>query len=133
MGQGLRIGDVIDSNDVLHGLVYKDGSVSADKYIVYEGEADNVIDLTAFPVDPNYRVKEWIGTDDDTITDVVNNNWSNGAYKNKNALDKDRDFLNKGDVFSNEMIDSYLALKWEEVNNFDNTPHPVEFLMYYSS
>ena len=49
------------------------------------------------------------------------------------ALDSDRDFLTKGDVFTNDMIEGYIDLKWEEVYNFEHTPHPVEFKMYYSS
>ncbi|CCQ73726.1 type I glutamate--ammonia ligase [Magnetospira sp. QH-2] len=49
------------------------------------------------------------------------------------ALDADREFLMKGDVFNSDMIDGYLELKWEEVYNFEHTPHPVEFQMYYSS
>jgi len=49
------------------------------------------------------------------------------------ALDADRDFLKRGDVFSDDLIDGYIALKWEEVYNFEHTPHPVEFQMYYSS
>jgi len=48
-------------------------------------------------------------------------------------LDADRAFLKKGDVFSDDQIDSYLELKWEEVYNFEHTPHPVEYAMYYSS
>ena len=48
------------------------------------------------------------------------------------ALDADRDFLKKGDVFSDDLIDGYLALKREEVATLDRTPHPVEFHMYYS-
>ena len=48
------------------------------------------------------------------------------------SLDADRDFLKKGDVFDDDMIDGYLDLKWEEVYNFEHTPHPVEFKMYYS-
>jgi glutamine synthetase len=49
-----------------------------------------------------------------------------------NELDKDREFLLMGDVFSNEMIDDYLVLKREEVERLNITTHPVEFLMYYS-
>ena len=49
------------------------------------------------------------------------------------SLDADRDFLKKGDVFSDDQIDAYMDLKWEEVYNFEHTPHPVEFQMYYSS
>lgn len=48
------------------------------------------------------------------------------------SLDADRDFLKKGDVFSDDLIDGYLELKWEEVFAFEHTPHPIEFSMYYS-
>src|SRR6476620_3738090 len=47
-------------------------------------------------------------------------------------LDKDRAFLKAGDVFTDDMIDSYIELKMEEIIRFDQTPHPVEFEMYYS-
>ena len=48
------------------------------------------------------------------------------------ALDADREFLTKGDVFPDDLIDGYIALKWEEIYRFEHTPHPVEFQMYYS-
>jgi len=47
-------------------------------------------------------------------------------------LDKDRDFLTAGGVFSNDMIDAYIELKMEEVTRLMMTTHPVEFDMYYS-
>jgi glutamine synthetase len=47
-------------------------------------------------------------------------------------LDKDRAFLTKGGVFSDAMIDAYIALKLEEVTRFRMTTHPIEFDMYYS-
>lgn len=49
------------------------------------------------------------------------------------ALDADREFLKKGDVFSDDQIDAYIELKREEIQRLDMTPHPVEFEMYYSS
>ena len=48
------------------------------------------------------------------------------------ALDKDREFLTRGGVFSNDWIDAYLALKMDEVNKVRMTTHPVEFDLYYS-
>ncbi|HLL27524.1 MAG TPA: type I glutamate--ammonia ligase [Xanthobacteraceae bacterium] len=48
-------------------------------------------------------------------------------------LDKDRDFLKKGDVFNDDFIESYMDLKMQEIIRFEHTPHPVEFEMYYSS
>ena len=47
------------------------------------------------------------------------------------ALDADRDFLKKGGVFSDDQIDAYMELKWEEIYRFEHAPHPVEFEMYY--
>lgn len=48
------------------------------------------------------------------------------------ALDADREFLTRGNVFSNDMIDAYIKLKTEEVDRVRMTPHPVEFDLYYS-
>lgn len=48
------------------------------------------------------------------------------------ALDKDREFLLAGGVFSNDMIDAYIELKTQEVTRFRMTTHPIEYDMYYS-
>jgi glutamine synthetase len=48
------------------------------------------------------------------------------------ALDKDREFLTKGGVFTNDVIDGYIKLKMEEVTRLRMSTHPVEFDMYYS-
>ncbi len=47
-------------------------------------------------------------------------------------LDKDREYLKKGGVFNDDLIDSYIELKMEEVYAFEHTPHPIEYQMYYS-
>jgi glutamine synthetase len=47
-------------------------------------------------------------------------------------LRADHAFLTKGDVFSKDFIESYIDLKYEEIHNFEHTPHPIEFQMYYS-
>ncbi len=48
------------------------------------------------------------------------------------CLAADHDFLLAGDVFTKDQIDGYIALKMEEVQLYEHTPHPVEFGMYYS-
>ena len=48
------------------------------------------------------------------------------------ALDKDREFLTKGGVFTNDLIDAYIELKMQDVTRFRMTTHPIEFAMYYS-
>ena len=48
------------------------------------------------------------------------------------ALRDDHEFLLKGDVFTKEMLEAYIALKQEEVQRVNITVHPVEFDLYYS-
>jgi glutamine synthetase len=47
-------------------------------------------------------------------------------------LDKDRDYLTAGGVFTDDLIDAYITLKMEEVTALRMTTHPLEFDMYYS-
>ena len=47
-------------------------------------------------------------------------------------LDRDRKFLTQGEVFTDDQIDAYIALKFEEIYKLEHTPHPIEFDMYYS-
>jgi len=49
-----------------------------------------------------------------------------------NELDQNRDFLIKGGVFTNDLIDAYITLKMQDVTRMRMTTHPVEFDMYYS-
>lgn len=48
------------------------------------------------------------------------------------ALDKDRAFLKVGGVFTDDVIDSYIALKYQEVQALRMATHPIEFALYYS-
>nr|WP_270049278.1 type I glutamate--ammonia ligase [Ignatzschineria rhizosphaerae] len=48
------------------------------------------------------------------------------------ALDKDRAFLLKGGVFNDSVIDAYIKLKQNEINQVAETPHPMEYKLYYS-
>ena len=47
-------------------------------------------------------------------------------------LDRDREFLIQGDVFTNDLIDAYIDLKMKEVSTIRKSTHPIEFDMYYS-
>jgi glutamine synthetase len=48
------------------------------------------------------------------------------------SLVADHEFLLKGGVFTQDQIDAYIELKWEEVYRWEMQPSPVEFDMYYS-
>ncbi|HKS94433.1 MAG TPA: type I glutamate--ammonia ligase, partial [Gammaproteobacteria bacterium] len=47
-------------------------------------------------------------------------------------LDNDREFLKRGGVFTDDVIDAYLTLKMQDVTRLRMSTHPVEFDMYYS-
>ena len=47
-------------------------------------------------------------------------------------LDRDRDFLKAGGVFTDDLIQGYIDLKMEEVTQMRMTTHPVEFDLYFS-
>ena len=48
------------------------------------------------------------------------------------ALENDYEFLLKGDVFSQRLIDRWIEYKRErEIQPLRLRPHPLEFAMYY--
>ena len=48
------------------------------------------------------------------------------------ALEDDHEFLLKGDVFTHDLIETYIAYKREvEVEGLRLRPHPYEFFLYY--
>jgi glutamine synthetase len=49
------------------------------------------------------------------------------------ALAGDRAFLIADDVFSDDLIDAYIALKRAEIEALEHVPHPVEYQLYYST
>ncbi len=57
---------------------------------------------------------------------------AHGLEEALEALNSDRAFLTAGGVFTDDMIDSYIELKMQEVKRLNMTTHPVEFEMYYS-
>ncbi|CDY73238.1 Glutamine synthetase type I [Caballeronia glathei] len=48
------------------------------------------------------------------------------------ALDADREFLTRGGVFTDSMLDAYIELKTGELQRYRQSVHPIEFEMYYS-
>jgi glutamine synthetase len=49
------------------------------------------------------------------------------------ALESDRGFLLRGDVFSNELIETWIAWKRDEADVVRLRPHPAEFTLYYDA
>lgn len=50
------------------------------------------------------------------------------------ALEEDHDFLTKGDVFTDDLIETWIGYKREnELDEISLRPHPYEFSLYYDS
>ena len=47
------------------------------------------------------------------------------------ALEADHDYLTKGGVFPQRLIDIWVARKREELRKMEQIPNPAEFKMYY--
>jgi glutamine synthetase len=49
------------------------------------------------------------------------------------ALEQDHAFLRKGEVFSKDLIESWIAYKRTEVDAIRLRPHPWEFALYFDA
>lgn len=47
------------------------------------------------------------------------------------SLERDHGYLSKGEVFTEEQIQAWIALKQREVRAFYDKPHPYEYILYY--
>ncbi|CAL1329183.1 glutamate--ammonia ligase [Candidatus Providencia siddallii] len=57
---------------------------------------------------------------------------SSSLEESLEQLDNNREFLNRGGVFTNDAIDSYIKLLYIDIERVRVMPHPLEFEMYYS-
>ena len=49
------------------------------------------------------------------------------------ALSADNKYLTEGGVFTDDFINNWIDLKYEEVQQLRQRPHPHEFFMYYDA
>ena len=54
----------------------------------------------------------------------------NGALE---ALKADNKYLTEGGVFNDDFINNWIDIKYEEVQQLRQRPHPHEFVMYYDA
>jgi len=47
------------------------------------------------------------------------------------SLEKDQEFLKRGDVFPKELIDQWIKIKTEEAMDVNTRPHPCEYKKYF--
>ena len=125
MGIFTRVRDIISSN--LNTMLEKaEDPEKLVKLMIREME-DTLVEIKASCAGA-MATKKKIERDSDGINERAEA-W---GVKAQMALDKDREFLVIGGVFSHDMIDSYISLKRDDIKKFNMTTHPIEFEMYYS-
>jgi len=55
------------------------------------------------------------------------------SYSDIEALKNDNKYLIEGGVFTEDFINNWIELKYEEVQQLRQRPHPHEFTMYYDA
>jgi glutamine synthetase len=48
------------------------------------------------------------------------------------ALAADNDFLRRGGIFTDELLDQWTRIKLDEINSIGTMPHPFEYKMYFN-
>ncbi|HQJ46891.1 MAG TPA: type I glutamate--ammonia ligase, partial [Ignavibacteriaceae bacterium] len=48
------------------------------------------------------------------------------------ALAVDNNFLKRGGIFTDELLDQWVKIKNEEIHSINTMPHPFEFKMYFN-
>lgn len=48
------------------------------------------------------------------------------------ALEADNDFLKRGNIFTDELLQQWIKLKNEEIHSIGTMPHPFEYKMYFN-
>ena len=54
-----------------------------------------------------------------------------GLMRELQALEADHEYLEAGDVFSSDLIDTWVRIKREDLAELQQRPHPYEFDLYY--
>ena len=104
---------------------------SCNPYLAFSALLMAVIDGIQNKIDPGEALdKDIYDLSPDELTNVPT---TPGSLREAlGALEKDHDFLLRGDVFTPDVIDTWIWYKMEnEVKALDLRPHPYEFSLYY--
>lgn len=113
-------------------LEFRSGDALANPYLAFSAMMMAGIDGIKNQIDPGE------GVDDDLFELSAEKLASistvpaslNGALE---ALNADNHYLREGGVFSEDFINNWIDMKYEEVQQLRQRPHPHEFVMYYDA
>lgn len=112
---------------------YRPSDATANPYLALNAILLAGMDGVINKIDP---VKEGYGPFDKNIQDDSEGQGINFLPRNLaeaiDALEIDNDFLHRGNIFSDELLDQWVKVKRAEVKALGTMPHPYEYEMYFT-
>jgi glutamine synthetase len=120
-------------NPEMTRIEYRPPDSTANPYLCLAAMLMAGIDGIVNKIDP---VKESYGPHDGSILDYSLKDTINYLPRNLeeslDALALDNEFLKRGGVFTDEVIQRWEELKTQEINSINTMPHPFEYKMYFN-
>lgn len=136
-GQGnrasaIRIPKYISNPDEVR-FEYRPPDATANPYLCLSAMLLAGIDGVVNKIDP---VKEGFGPYDKNFLDEETRHKIHMLPRNLSealdALEVDHEFLRRGNIFTDELLDQWVKIKTEEIQAIGTMPHPFEYKMYFN-
>ncbi len=136
-GQGnrasaIRIPKYVSNPDEVR-FEYRPPDATANPYLCMSAMLLAGIDGVVNKIDP---VKEGFGPYDKNFLDEETRHKIHMLPRNLSealdALEVDNEFLRRGNIFTDELLDQWVKIKTEEIQAIGTMPHPFEYKMYFN-
>ncbi|MGA2668633.1 MAG: type I glutamate--ammonia ligase [Ignavibacteria bacterium] len=121
------------SNPEMARIEYRPPDSTANPYLCLAAMLMAGIDGIVNKIDP---VKESFGPHEISITDYTMKDRIHYLPRNLeeslDALELDNEFLKRGGIFTDDVINQWEGLKTQEINSINTMPHPFEYKMYFN-
>lgn len=128
----IRIPKYVNDPDTTR-FEYRPPDATANPYLCLTAMLLAGIDGVVERIDP---IKEGFGPFDKNILDESMKGQIKFLPRNfiesLEALEKDADFLKRGGIFTEELIEQWITIKEEEIKSIQTMPHPFEYKMYFN-
>jgi glutamine synthetase len=112
---------------------YRPPDATANPYLALSAMLLAAIDGAVNRIDP---VKEGFGPFDKNISEEsLKDQFHFLPHNLEEALDAlaaDNDFLKRGGIFSDELIDQWIKIKQQDIKSIATMPHPFEYKLYFN-
>ena len=123
---------VYQSGEKSTRVEYRSGDPTANPYLTFSAMLMAGLDGIQNKIDPGVPVdKNLFSMSKEELKDISTvPNSLDGAIR---GLEEDHNFLLKGDVFTQDLLDSWINLKKQEIKEVEMRPHPWEFSLYFDA